>query len=163
MTWIARLHKRHALDTHYYAGLESICKAARLDDKDDVTFAPRIKLDSSWCDICQKMLKTTSTHNRVNLIKTKLELCQKRLERGLDAEIRLQDMVLNYLRHNDTKLPVAMSELKDVFSDDCPKDVFEYLLIPLIISGKISVHKTAVSPIILAYEKEEGEKGKIAC
>lgn len=146
MTWIARKIKHHYLDTHYYLGFTSLCDITHLDEIQNISYEPKIRHDASYCKICKDMLKTKKTHNKIILQKAKLKLCQDRLERNLKDDIKLQDMVLRYLAYPDTKTPVSVSHMQNVFSDDCLKEIFEAVLIPLLTSHKISVFEGMISP-----------------
>lgn len=146
MTWITRKEKYHYLDTHYYLGLTSLCDIIHLDEKQNISYEPKIKQDIRYCKICQDMLKTKKTHNKIKLQEAKLKLCQDRLERNLKTDIKLQDMALRYLRHPDTRIPVNVSHMQNVFVDDCLKEVFEAVLIPLLTSRKISIFEGMISP-----------------
>ncbi len=149
MTWIARKIKYHILDTHYYLGLTSLCGTTHLDEKQNISYEPRILHSASYCKICQDMLKTKNIHKKIKLQEAKLKLCQDRLKRNLKTDIKLQDMVLRYLKHPDTKTPVNISEMKKIFQDDCLVEIFEDVLVPLVISQKISIFEDGITPCFM--------------
>jgi len=143
--WLARKIKYNILDTHYYLGLTSLCGTTHLDERQNISYEPRIKHDASYCKTCHDMLKSEKIHNKAKLQEVKLKLCQDRLARNLKTDIKLQDMALRYLRHPDTKTPISVSHLQNVFSDDCLKEIFESVLILLLTSRKISIFEGMIS------------------
>ena len=149
MTWITRKIKYDILDTHYYLGLTSLCGITHLDERQNISYEPKIKHDASCCKTCQDMLKSKTIHNVIQQRYDKLNHTQDK-ERHvlvfLDDTDPLQYQLLNVLHHRDTVLPAKISELKVAFSNFHPEINIEDIILPLVTSRKVTVSGDFISP-----------------
>lgn len=162
MTWIARMKKGIVMDTHYYCGLTSACRQSRLDDVatgggnntndggNAIQFVSYNTTTVRYCGACRGILKTEKMQKDARLTRAKVEMCQKRLQMETGIDITIQDMIMRYLTHCDTKTPVPIQDLRKLLEDYCPRKAFEDVMVQMVTSGRITLFdgNGAVSPAL---------------
>lgn len=144
MTWITATLKEKS-DTHYYLGLSSLCKETSIDSESSYTV--RIKYETSYCIKCKNMLKSKKIHDTIQQRYEKLSHAQKQEKTG--NRPRLEKQLLNIIHHNDTVLPVKISEIKETFNNFYPEIDIEDIILPLVTSKKVIVSGDLISPCFL--------------
>jgi len=141
MTWITATLKGH-INTHYYLGLTSMCKNARIESESSYTV--RIKYDVSYCMACQNMLKSKKIHHTIQDRYDKLNNTQE--NEKAENRPRLEEQLLNIIHHSDTILPAKISHIKETFDYFYPEINLEDIILPLVTSKKVTVSGDLISP-----------------
>ena len=141
MTWITATLKGHT-NTHYYLGLTSMCKNARIESESSYTV--RIKYDVSYCMTCQSMLKSKKIHHTIQDKYDKLNNIQE--NEKAENRPRLEEQLLNIIHHSDTILPAKISQIKETFHHFHPSIDIEDIILPLVTSKKVKVSGNLISP-----------------
>ena len=76
-------------------------------------------------------------HQCITQRQNKLEKVQKKTV--TEFRITLQDMLLNRLSHKYPIEPTKISELEELFSKEYPQIALDDVLVPLLVSGKITI------------------------